>query len=235
MYSGHIWVIPIKLRSMKKHWILFFVIFNSLQSFALFISHNSNVESSVEPLRYDLKIVLRTIEAVKVDEGFKPGDNEEDLFGAIYVDRYKFGSLTGDFQRDEKVFWSAKPRSLEHIGKNSPKKIEKEILIANNLSFDDLINGELVIDGQLADDDPLIPQYECDCERNPSNSADIERRIRFNYEKTKASILRLQRGSGFKAIDFGKDKYFEMNFFEVNKDRQGSHIRFWFQILVNAH
>ncbi len=159
--------------------------------------------------RYDVKIVLTKIQAVKVDEGLKLGDNEEDLWGQVYLDRYKFGSKTGDYKADEKVFWKIGWQNPEHIGVNSPKKIDKEILIVQNVTYNELINGIIVIDGQMRDNEAVVdgigPEYECDCERNPGNSNDIERRIKLNYSKTIASINKLEVGKGFSAVEFGDD------------------------------
>ena len=215
------------------------IIFILLQIFAYSLSLAQQSNNSSPDRRYDVKVVLKKIEAVKVDEGIKLGDNEEDLKGQVYLDRYKFGSKSGDFKADEKVFWEASFKHPEHIGVNSPKKIEKEILIVQNITYNELISGVIVIDGQLRDDEFVVdgigPAYECDCERNPSNSSDIERRIKLDYSKTVASINKLEVGKGFSAVEFGDDKYFEMNFYEVNKDHQGSHIRFWFQLLIKVY
>ncbi|MBK9402058.1 MAG: hypothetical protein IPN36_14795 [Bacteroidetes bacterium] len=51
----------------------------------IFIGSNAFTEPNIPPtteIRYDVKIVLTKIQAVKVDEGLKLGDNEGRFMGA---------------------------------------------------------------------------------------------------------------------------------------------------------
>ncbi len=161
--------------------------------------------------RYDVALQLVDIEAVKVVEA--PGDNMEDLYGQVYIDRFKFGSKNGDFEKNEKWLWKQSESKPESVGKSGVKS-GKRIEIVKDISYEDLVNGVVVLDGQLYDWEPLHkPEYRCDCEKNPGNSNDIERRLLFNYQNTIESIGELKPGEEM-AVVYGEDNIATMNFYE---------------------
>ncbi|MBK9402059.1 MAG: hypothetical protein IPN36_14800 [Bacteroidetes bacterium] len=192
--------------------------------------------------RYDVKLKLVKMEAVKVDEGFG-GDDTEDLFGRIYVSKSVVGS-----SKLETKFSAPNPtkpgsmgevnyaHSFFHYKESSPFKIRKgsvsindsdgEKILATNQSYDAVKKMQLAIGYSLKDKEINTPVYKC------HGCNDEDERVPTPLGAAQLSSINSATPNEWNALKFGEDKYFEMNFYEDGKNREGSHIRAWFQLQV---
>ncbi|HNR20788.1 MAG TPA: hypothetical protein PKN75_06365 [Bacteroidia bacterium] len=191
--------------------------------------------------KYDVKLKLAKIEAVKVDEGWG-GDDTEDLFGRIYLSK----SVVGNSKLESKFTHQPnlnKPGEWDyahtffHYKESSPFQIAKgkvpvndpngEKIIATNQSYDAVKKMQVAIGYTLKDKEINTPKYvckECDTDNN---------RVPTPIGEVQLSSINAATPNEWTPLKFGTDNFFEMNFFEEGKDREdGSHIRAWLQIFV---
>lgn len=190
---------------------------------------------------YDVKLKLAKIEGVKVVEA--PFDYEEDLFGKVYLTRSKVGStvkrtttrkvkvgnINVNIPQYPYLFFDRSENSPLLVAQGPKEVTNKEIVIATNKSYNDLKNMSISLGYWLKDKDVFTPEYECqDC--TTSNE-----RVPTPLGATQLSSINSAEPDGdWVPLKYGKSNFFQMNFFEKSTNRQGSHIRFYFQIWVRA-
>lgn len=210
------------------------------------ITYRTNIASktcnkkSFSDYKYDVKIKLAKIEGVKLAEL----DDAEDLFGEVYLKKSKVGRTTYEPKyktvkigyTDVRVLeypYSFFDRSRERplsVTKDSRDVIGKEKIIGTNKSYNDLKSMSIHLGYRLKDKELFFnPEYECkDC-----TTSDVRVPTPLG-EKQLFSLNKVIANGEWVPLKYGGDDYFEMNFYERGQNWKGSHIRFWFQILVKA-
>lgn len=164
--------------------------------------------------RYDVKLTLETLRAIKVVDN----DNSEDLYGKLRMTKFE---INNQKKHDEHIFWERKGDNYDNningvtsVFKDLDTKINKSKVIGTNLTFDEIIKGKIYVTGNINDKDVFNPKYVCkECNGSP---------FQIDLSKYSEEINAINSGDS-KKIKLDNDALLSLNFTE-NADKDSSHI-----------
>jgi hypothetical protein len=198
---------------------------------------------SAQTLKYDLYVKCKSIKAVKVVEG--PFDTAEDIWAKLFFGaKLPAGvpksnganpalSFNDTLQRGAYEFLSDK-----QVG-TSESAIEKTVLIAKNLSFNQVMNTTIDVGLRNVLDDfmdyeaggVLKINYTCnECSRDKQRHYLIK-----ENPGTVSSLQSLRASAARQFLKVGSDTRMELNYFEKVGDPGSSQVVVYFQIGVDVH
>ena len=187
-------------------------------------------QTPITDLKFDVELELERFDVANV----RDLDNTEDLYGQIDFKSLKAISKT--VTTPVTLFSKTEAGANTNNYRNGSSPVDKRILLASNLTFNELRNLELTVGGRLLDDEGAFGSRVFKCQECSVLSGDYgSRTIKFiELTNTQSSLNTLTNNGDYQTLKFGNDNFFELNFYESNIKNDGW-VKVLFKVWVKPH